>query len=97
MKYFKALFLFLLLGGDYGLELASLEAFPTQALGCDGRANILFAPTSPFLLRCPLFLGETILITVTVFLTSFIATSMTVLIFITVNSMADLGKPIHIS
>ena len=97
MKFFKALFLFLLLGGDYGLDLASLEAFPTQALGCDGRANILFAPISPFLLRCPLFLGGTILITVTVFLTSFIATSMTVSTFMTVNSMADLGKPIHIS
>ena len=36
MKLFKALFFFLLLGGDYGLELASLEAFPTQVLGCDG-------------------------------------------------------------
>ena len=33
MKLFKALFFFLLLGGDYDLELASLEAFPTQALG----------------------------------------------------------------
>ena len=28
MKLFKALFFFLLLGGDYGLELASLEASP---------------------------------------------------------------------
>ena len=73
-KYKFMDFLFLLLEGDYGLELASLEAFPTQALGCDGRANILFAPTIPFLLHCPLVLGGTIL-TVAVFLTSFIATS----------------------
>ena len=30
MKFFKVFFLLLLLGGDYGLEPASLGAFPTQ-------------------------------------------------------------------
>ena len=39
MKLLKVFFLFNLLGGDYGLELASLEAFPTQAYGVDGRAK----------------------------------------------------------
>ena len=47
MKVIKVFFLFILLGGDYGLELASLEAFPTQAYEVDGRANLLFAPVSP--------------------------------------------------
>ena len=37
--------------GDYGLEPASLEAFPQQHYGCDGRANLLCAPIEPFLLR----------------------------------------------
>ena len=43
--------MFLLLGGDYGLDPASLEAFPQQHYGCDGRANLLCAPIEPFLLR----------------------------------------------
>ena len=47
MKFFRVFFLLLLLGGDYGLEPASLGAFPTQTRGCDGRANILFAAAGP--------------------------------------------------
>ena len=43
--------MFLLLGGDYGFEPASLEAFPQQHYGCDGRANLLCAAIEPFLLR----------------------------------------------
>ena len=39
MKLFKVFFVFLLLGGDYRLEPASLEAFPQQPYGCDGRAT----------------------------------------------------------
>ena len=50
MKLFKVFFMFLLLGGDCGLEPASLEAFPQQPYGCDGRANAL---VQPFLLRHP--------------------------------------------
>ena len=83
MKLFKVLFLFLLLGGDYGLELASLEAFPVQALGCDGRANLLFAPVNPFLLHRSQFIGSTTLLTVVVFLS---------VLFL--HSWTDLGKPI---
>ena len=85
MKLFKALFFFLLLGGDYGLELASLEAFPTQVLGCDGRANILFAPTCPFLLCRPRFIGGTALLTVIAFLS-----------LLLIISWTDLGRPIPI-
>ena len=51
MKLFRVFFVFLLLGGDYGLDPASLEAFPQQHYGCDGRANLLCAPIEPFLLR----------------------------------------------
>ena len=68
MKLFKVFFLFILLGGDYGLELASLEAFPTQAYGVDGRANLLFAPTTPFLLCRPCFTGGTAFLVVAAFL-----------------------------
>ena len=57
MKLFKVLFVFLLLGGDFGLEPASLEAFLQQPYGCDGRANLLFAPVQPFLLRRPQLTG----------------------------------------
>ena len=56
MKLFKVFLLFLLLGGDYRLKPVSFEAFP-QATGCDGKANILFAPTSPVLLHQPHFTG----------------------------------------
>ena len=76
-------FLFILLGGDYGLELASLEAFPTQAYGVDGGANLLFAPVSPFLLSRPCFTGGTVFLAVTVFLLSKIAWD-----------LGDVGQPI---
>lgn len=46
--FLKVFLVLLLLGGDRGLVPASLEAFP-QVLGCDGRANILFAPRFPAL------------------------------------------------
>ena len=75
MKFFKVLFLFLLFGGDHGLELASLEAFPVQAVGCDGRANVLFAPICPFLLCCPHFIGGTALLTVVIFLSILVVNS----------------------
>jgi hypothetical protein len=48
--FFKVLFLILLLGGDRGLVPAPLGAFPQATVGCDGRANMLFAPGSPPLL-----------------------------------------------
>ena len=51
MKLFKVFFVFLLLAGDYRLKPASLGVFPQQKCGCDGRANLLFAPIEPFLLR----------------------------------------------
>ena len=62
MKLLKALCLFLLLGGDFRLKPASLEAnFPQPAPASDGRSNILFAPSS-LLLDCPMFIGGTALI-----------------------------------
>ena len=64
MKLFKVLFVFLLLGGDYGLEPASLQAFPQQPYGCDGRVNLLCAPMEPFLLRRPHFSGGVTLLLV---------------------------------
>ena len=65
MKLFKVFFVFLLLGGDYRLEPASLEAFPQQPYGSDGRANLLFAPIEPFLLRrLPFTGGITLLVLV---------------------------------
>ena len=67
MKLFKVFLLFLLLGGDYRLKSVSLEAFP-QACGCDGRANLLFAPTHPVLLHQPHITGGTALLLVVVFL-----------------------------
>ena len=67
MKLFKVFLLFLLLGGDYQLKPVSLEAFP-QACGCDGRANVLFAPTHTVLLHQPHFTGGTALLVVVVFL-----------------------------
>ena len=84
MKVIKVFFLFILLGGDYGLELASLEAFPTQAYRVDGRANLLFAPVSPFLLSRPCFTGGTVFLAVTVFLLGKIAWD-----------LGDLGQPIY--
>ena len=83
MKLFKVFYLFILLGGDYGLELASLKAFPTQAYGVDGRANLLFAPVCPFLLCRPCFSGGTVFVVVTVFLLANV-----------LWDMADLGEPI---
>ena len=62
MKFFKVFVLLILLGSDYGLEPASLEAFSIQAYGCDGRANLLFAPERPFLLCPPHFIGWTVLL-----------------------------------
>ena len=49
MNVLKVFFLILLLGGNYGLVPASLEAFPQATVGCDGRANLLFAPTERIL------------------------------------------------
>ena len=46
MKFWEIVFLMLLLGGDRGLVPAPLGAFP-QALGCDGRVNLLLAPMFP--------------------------------------------------
>ena len=60
MKIFRALIFFVLLGGDYRLEPASLEAFP-HAYGCDGRANLLFAPANPVLLCQPRFTGGAVI------------------------------------
>ena len=56
---------FILLGGDYGLELASLEAFPAQAYGVDSRANLLFTLVAPFLLCRMCFSGGTVFLVVT--------------------------------
>ena len=58
--------MFLLLGGDYGIEPASLEAFPQQPYGCDGRANLLFALVQPFLVCCPQLTGGITLLIVAV-------------------------------
>ena len=58
--------MFLLLGGDYRLKPVSLETFP-QAYGCDGRANLLFAPIQPVLLQQPHFTGGTALLVVILF------------------------------
>ena len=65
MKVIKVFFLFILLGRDYGLELASLEAFPTQAYGVDGRLTFCL---HPFLLSRPCFTDGTVFLAVTVFL-----------------------------
>ena len=67
MKLFKVFLLFLLLGGDYQLKPVSLEAF-SQAYGCDGRANLLFAPTHPVLLHQPHFTGGIALLVMLVIL-----------------------------
>lgn len=56
MRLIKVFFLFILLGGDYGLEPASLEA---QVYGVNG--------TSPFLLCRTCFSGGTVFLIVTVF------------------------------
>ena len=85
MKLFKVFLLFLLLGGDYRLKPVSLEAFP-QAYGCDGRANLLFAPTHPVLLHQPHFTGGTALLAVVMFL---------LLVFIS-KLGADLKKPVPV-
>ena len=66
MKLIKVFLLFLLLGGDYRLKPVSLETFP-QAYGCDGRANLLFAPIQPVLLQQPHFTGGTALLVVILF------------------------------
>ena len=68
MKLLKVLFLFLLIGGDFRLTPASLEAqFPKTAPKCDGRSNILFAPSS-LLLDRPQFTGGTALIVCLIFI-----------------------------
>ena len=51
MKLFRVFFVFILLGGDYGFEPASLEAFPQQLYGRS------FTPVQPFLLCHPHFSG----------------------------------------
>ena len=57
MKLLKVLLFFLLLGGDFRLKPASLEAnFPQPAPRVVGTSNILFAPCSQLLDR-PSFIG----------------------------------------
>ena len=56
------LFFFLLLGGDFRLQPASLDAnLPQPAPRVVGTSNILFAPCTQFLDR-PSFIGATALI-----------------------------------
>lgn len=57
MRLLKILCLFFLLGSDFQLKPASLEAQIPPAPKCDGRWNILFAPQSPWILQKPTFLG----------------------------------------
>ena len=57
MKLLKILCLFFLLGSDFQLKPASLEAKIPSAPKCDGRWNVLFAPRSPWILQKPTFLG----------------------------------------
>ena len=86
MKLLKVFLLFLLLGGDYRLKPrpVSLEAFP-QAYGCDGRANLLFAPTHPVLLHQPHFMGGTSLLVMVMFLLS-----------VFISRSADLRMPVPV-
>lgn len=84
MKIFRAFIFFVLLGGDYRLEPASLEAFP-QAYGCDGRANLLFAPAYPVLLRQPRFIGGTVLLV-----------PVLLLLFQLIKTSTDLHKPVSV-
>ena len=51
MKLLKILCLFFLLGSDFQLKPASLEAKIPPAPKCDGRWNVLFAPQSPWVLQ----------------------------------------------
>ena len=83
MNVLKVFFLILLLGGNYGLVPASLEAFPQATVGCDGRANLLFAPTCPSLLLQREYSGiSSVLVGL-------------VLEVRLIRDMTDLGKPIH--
>ena len=58
MKLFKCLFFFILLGGDFSLKPVSLESNLLPYVGCDGRANLLFAADCPILMRRSPFSGE---------------------------------------
>ena len=66
MKLVEIFLVFLLLGGDSGLEPASIEAFPQQRYGFDGRANLLCAPIEPFFLCRPSLIGAISLVVVPV-------------------------------
>lgn len=68
MRFFRVFLLLILLGGDYGPKPASLEALPTQAVGCDGRSNLLFSPEEDVLLQSPSFQGLTSMLIIVAFL-----------------------------
>ena len=62
MTLLKMLFFFLLLGGDFRLKPASIEAnFPQPAPRVVGASNVLFASCTQLLDR-PSFIGATALI-----------------------------------
>ena len=62
MKLFRCLFFFVLLGGDFSIKPVSLETNLLPDVGCDGRADLLFAADCLVLMRRSPFSGRVSLI-----------------------------------